>query len=322
VSASNWPYVSWATPFIVSADTPRQPVTLIGGGSSYDPVTNPPLWHLDGLAQVFAKGVPIPPHFSLSTDGDHTAAILCPETGEYWEFYYAGKVPAGQPNAGSWYSVGGGAIKDTRRFHGGGFDETAYPGYSTDQWGTRASGIPLMAGVVTIDEIWSGRIPHIVAMSIPYPRLGWVAQPARRTDATASNTDQYAVGHGYHYRLNLTASQIAATGYSPITKLFLTAMAEFGVISVDRSGGRYGLYLEDGTDHAARHGGHSAFSEEIEGNPPIYRTSDTKNANGTWPGATSGSWTHFPNMWVSSSSQVQCSRRVLTWPARPSDGAY
>lgn len=318
VMGASGPRSAQAKPYVVTADTPRVPVTLIGYAAGWTPEASPPLEHLAGLATVFAQGVPIPEGFTATTDGDHTAAIMCPETGEYWDLYWIQQVPADQPNAGSWVAVGGGAIKDYRTWHGGGYDELAYPPYSTPAWGTRASGFPLLAGVMMYDELLNERVPHALAMSLPYPRLGWVAQPARRTDATANNGDQYAESYGYHYRLNMAESEIRGLGFTPLTTTALVAMAEFGFIPVDRGAAPlYGLYMDDGADHAVRHGGLSGWSQSIDGKPPIARATEDPNS-----AIISYSGSHFQNMWAPSADKLEVLRRYLVWPARDADGAY
>lgn len=306
----------WMRPFVVPDSTPRQPVTMLGYGPEFDPAVNPPLEHLSGLARVMAQGVPIPEHFGVSPDvgADKSTTIRVAETGEYFEFYYAGQVPDGEPNAGSWYTVGGAAIKDIRRFHGGGYDVTAYPPFSTAQWGTRASGLPHDAGMVTVDEMRAGVIPHAVAWFIPYPKLGWVGDSARRTDATAANTDRLAVSYGYHYRWNYSESEIRAMGLTPLATMLLIAMADYGFIPVDRTQS-YAPVMDDGFDWSHRHGGADPFTTEVEGVPPIYRSSDA-------PGAPLTPYQdHFTPLWLDP-ARLQVYRRVLTWPARSADNAY
>ena len=57
------------------------------------------------------------------------------------------------------------------------FSSDAWPG-AEPWWGATATGLPLLGGLITIDELERGRIDHALAMAIPDARAGVWAQPA------------------------------------------------------------------------------------------------------------------------------------------------
>jgi hypothetical protein len=67
------------------------------------------------------------------------------------------------------------------------------------KFGTAASGIPLLAGMLTIEELQRGVIDHIVGVGIPEPLAGRWSFPAQRTDGESSG--KFSIPEGAIFRL-------------------------------------------------------------------------------------------------------------------------
>jgi hypothetical protein len=121
------------------------------------------------------------------------------------------------------------------------FTGTSWPGART-YWGATATGFPLIAGLIRMDELARGRIDHALAISIPGARAGVFAWPAQRTDGTLVSDD--ALPEGAHLRLD-PALDIAALRLPAPTRAIAVAAQRYGLIVRDRTARTTALYAED-----------------------------------------------------------------------------
>lgn len=102
----------------------------------------------------------------------------------------------------------------------------------------RGSGLPLFAGLITPEEIRSGRIEHALAISIPGAAQRRYVQPASRTDGTGSIR---SVPEGTRLRLRkgseklLTHTFVRNGTERDNARTIITALERYGAIVVDRS---------------------------------------------------------------------------------------
>lgn len=102
----------------------------------------------------------------------------------------------------------------------------------------RGSGLPLFAGLITPEEIRSGRIEHALAISIPGAAQRHYVQPASRTDGTGSLR---SVPEGARLRLRpgsekrLTRTFVRNGTERDTARTIITALERYGAIVVDRS---------------------------------------------------------------------------------------
>lgn len=101
----------------------------------------------------------------------------------------------------------------------------------------RASGIPLTAGLIRLDEVKAGKIDHALAIAYPRPRTGKFVSPAANalpeTDTRPANHFGLPVGA----RIQLDpAYDIENTRLSPAAKTVARALQEYGAIIVDEAG--------------------------------------------------------------------------------------
>ncbi|MFH1356187.1 MAG: hypothetical protein ABII18_03550 [bacterium] len=123
----------------------------------------------------------------------------------------------------------------------------------------RASGVPLLAGMIMPEDVAADSIDHALGVSIPGPR-NTAADPFEPSSddyfypVSTTETDFYsthddALASGQRIRLKSTivdseGENIDEEDLAPITQMFLTAMRTYGAIVVDNAGG-FSFYAED-----------------------------------------------------------------------------
>ena len=123
----------------------------------------------------------------------------------------------------------------------------------------RATGVPLLAGLILPEDIANGEITHALAVAIPglrnlssdpsEPLSSDYFYPTTTTETDFYNTNPYALAAGQRLRLRTTLVDevgipIDENELAPITRLFLAALRTYGAIVVDNAGG-FSFYAED-----------------------------------------------------------------------------
>ena len=102
----------------------------------------------------------------------------------------------------------------------------------------RGSGLPLFAGLITPEEVDSGRIDHALAISVPGAAQRRYVQPASRTDGTGGPS---SLPEGARLRLRrgagklLTRTFIRNGAERKTAETIIAALERYGAIVVDRS---------------------------------------------------------------------------------------
>jgi hypothetical protein len=120
------------------------------------------------------------------------------------------------------------------------------PGYFTYpiDWGTAATSLSLLGGMMRISDLRAGHIDHALAISIPEARKYVYASPAQRTDGKLDSPD--AIPEGTRFRLD-PKLDLAKLGLPPLTRMIADAAQRYGLIVRDQSGS-VALYAEQNTD--------------------------------------------------------------------------
>jgi len=124
----------------------------------------------------------------------------------------------------------------------------------------RATGTPLLAGLILPEDVAQGAIGHALAFALPGPRNTNLADPyepiasdyfypAATTATDFYSTDPKALAAGQRIRLksqivDQEGNVIDETGLKPITRMFLAALRNYGAYLVDGAGG-FSFYAED-----------------------------------------------------------------------------
>lgn len=213
---------SYSTPiYTVSGSQKRVPVSLHTENTSLS---------ARDLTKVFRAGVPIPSDARPAPGTDRDLVIWQPSSDTMWELWVAERKGAG------WSADWGGRMLHVSRNPG-------YFTYPTD-WGTAATSLPLLGGMMRISDLRAGHIDHALAISIPEARKYIYASPAQRTDGKLDSAD--AIPEGTRFRLD-PKLDIAKLGLPPLTRMIAEAAQRYGLIVRDQSGA-VAMYAEQNTD--------------------------------------------------------------------------
>lgn len=194
----------------VPADQPKVGVVL----DTYKPA----------LQADFAQ-VPIPPNALASVGTDGHLVINQPSTDTMWEFWraYLGA-------DGKWHARWGGKMSNV----------SSNPGYFDNPYGATATSLPLVGGLLTIEDQRQGVVDHAVAFAMPGPRDTYV-WPAQRGDGDSSSTS--AIPEGTRFRLPADLD-VDAMNLSPEATMITKAIQKYGLVLRDKAGSVV-LYGED-----------------------------------------------------------------------------
>ena len=134
----------YAPPIFIAG--PDEPTVRIKAERADDPS-----WFFEPFQEQIAD-VPLPAGFAPSPGSDGEAIIYQPSSGRYWELWRAEKTGRQVENSA------GTTVDEWRAAWGGRIDDLgSNPGYfvgspGSPKFGTTATGLPLLAGIMTIEE--------------------------------------------------------------------------------------------------------------------------------------------------------------------------
>jgi len=215
----------YAPPIFIAG--PDEPTVRIKAERADDPS-----WSFDPFQEQLA-GVPLPENFAPSPGTDGEAIIYQPSSGRYWEFWRAEKTGRQIENSA------GVAVDEWRAAWGGRIDDLgSNPGYfsappGSPRFGTTATGLPLLAGLMTIEEQRAGIIRHPLHIALVETRRGVWMHPAQRSDGQVD--DDAAIPEGATFRLPLDLD-LDALALTPYCKMIARAVQEYGMTVRDKAG--------------------------------------------------------------------------------------
>ncbi len=185
------------------------------------------------------RRVPLPAtaHPAAGTDGE--LVVWQPSTERMWEFFQLVR------RAGAWLATFGGAMQAVSS-NPGAYGPEAWPG-AVAGWGASGSSLPIVGGLITLEDLKEGVINHALAMSVPRVRARIYASPARRTDGTSSSP--LALPEGAHLRLD-PRLDLASLHLRPLARMIALAAQRYGIFVRDSSPD-IGLYAQDPTPTGA-----------------------------------------------------------------------
>lgn len=214
--------------FIVGPDQPTVRVKWVDW--EHLGATFPPL-------QAQWMAVPVPEDFRASPGTDQEAVVYQPSTGHYWEFWLLRKTGAKTRN-----SAGREVEECGARWGGCIEDLSKSPGYfiPTPQgykFGTTATSLPFLAGLITIDDQLRGEIDHALHIVL-VDTLTWQywSHPAQRSDGyTTLDKIRYAIPEGATFRLppDLDLDKLVA---DPYARMIARAVQKYGMTVCDKGG--------------------------------------------------------------------------------------
>jgi hypothetical protein len=161
---------------------------------------------------------PIPDRAVPASGTDGSLTVYQAATDTMWDFWRARKAADG------WHACWGGRMDRV----------SASPGYFTNGFGTTATGLSSIGGVVGIREAKAGRIDHALTLQIPKPAV-WskVSWPAQRSDGHDTAPD--AIPEGTRLRLN-PKIDVAKLRLHPVAAAIARAAQTYGFIVTDKAG--------------------------------------------------------------------------------------
>ena len=207
-------------------NTTRWSVPVYTVGADVQPVRV----HLDNYKPQLERdfqAVPVPPDAVASNDRDQILALYQPATDTYWDFYRMHR------EADGWHATYGGKMTNA----------SSNPGYFADKYGASASGLPVLAGLMTIRELETLRIDHALALAVPTTAAGPPTWPAQRSDGRT--TGPSAIPEGTHFRIDPSVD-LTRLGLSPVGLAMARAAQRYGIIVRDGAS-NVTFYAEDPT---------------------------------------------------------------------------
>lgn len=226
--------------YMVSSD---QPTVRVKAERASDPQ-----WRFAPLQRQW-ESVPLPDTFRPSAGSDEEAIVYQPSTGQYWEFWGMEKsgrkaVNSSGRSVDEWRAAWGGKI-DNLAVNPGYFPTTA-EGY---KFGTAATGLALLAGLITIAEQRQGVINHAIHIALPRTRRSVWAYPAQRTDG--EEADPEAIPQGATFRLPDSVN-VDEVDMDPYARMVARAAQKYGMVVRDTAGAVV-LYAENPLTTGAGH---------------------------------------------------------------------
>jgi hypothetical protein len=209
-----------------------------------------------GQGFEFPRRIPIPDGAIASppVDGDNHLCVIDRTQHMAWDMWWAR-----QDAAGRW-STGLGARTD---LSGSG---VAAPWYAVprelDAARARASGFPLVAGLILADEIKSGRIDHALVFAYNHCRSGFFIPPASTAQVTVPKTrNSFGIPMGGRIQLN-PRWDVERSGLSTSGKIIARALQEYGAYCGDYADGN--ILFADNSPEALRSWQGLLRPEELE----------------------------------------------------------
>jgi hypothetical protein len=190
-----------------------------------------PSYEDPALVQAWSA-VPIPRGAAPASCGDRNFAVLQRQPSgaiREWEFWEASKSASGK-----WTADWGGAMNNvlTDRGVASPLEWRGPTAHSTYGWNVTASGISMLAGVITNQDLESGKINHAVAMAVTSAAAHEWMWPAQRTDGYS--TDPAALPEGAHLRLSPRVN-VGALNAPPLVKMIARAAQRYGIVVRDQT---------------------------------------------------------------------------------------
>jgi hypothetical protein len=212
----------------------RQPAVRVHLDTSYAP-----------LARDFSR-VPVPRNARPASGGDHHLVVWQPSSNTMWEFWLMHR------SHGAWHARWGAKISHVTRSSG------IVPAPE----GATASGLPLVGGLMTIDDLRAGKIDHALAIGIPGVRKGTATWPADRTDGRIAGGRSIPMGTRFRLDPKVDVDKL---GLPPATAIIAKAAQRYGIIARDTSGSVnfYAQAPPSGQPHVYRPVFHGAYPNQL-----------------------------------------------------------
>lgn len=176
--------------------------------------------HLDKRLAEQWRGVPIPSYAEPSQDRDGEMTVYQLSTDTLWEFWKARQVD------GHWQACWGGGMPNVSKSDG------IWPRY----YGAVATGLPLLGGMISVDELRRGRIDHVMGIAlVQADHWNVFSWPANRSDGSNPTKIPNRIPEGLRFRLD-PSIDVDALHLHPVAKIIAKAAQTYGFVVWDKAG--------------------------------------------------------------------------------------
>jgi hypothetical protein len=189
--------------------------------------------------QTAFDAVPLPSAALPSSGSDAELTVWQPSSDRLWEFWGM------KHEADGWNARWGGAMEHVSQSQGY-FSPSSWPGAQYN-WGATATSLPLVGGLITLQDLRRGEIDHALALALPVTRAGTWSWPAQRSDGIASSPT--AIAQGTRFRLDPSVD-VTSLRLPPLVQMMALAAQRYGIVVRDTSG-VVDFYGEDPTPTGA-----------------------------------------------------------------------
>lgn len=250
------PYGEYSTGiYWVDATTPKKPVFLPSKPGSTNDL-------------ILQKGVPIPPTFQAATGTDGHACVIDVSADieyNFWQLKW-------NPSLSRWESSDAGIIPNVSTDDGRLelYNQSTKTGWNC----ATATHLPLFGGTITLPELAAGVIPHALRIAITRARKDSGVWPAQTSDGDYTGLNAISEGQRFRFPANITID----TNWTPLTKMLVTAIRDYGLVVTDKSSGNV-LFVEDPTQY----GKTGAVLDQYMGGRNLWDIVGSVSADGEFP---------------------------------------
>jgi hypothetical protein len=224
------------------------------------PTTSPCLWTFtvtpaSAPLQARFNSVLVPCFFLPSQGVDGEAVVLDATNNKTTEFFQAR-----WDNALGWLATWGGSDVNANFVQSpfGAAYGRAWARPNGVPYGTQASGIAFVPGVIRVSELQAGVIPHAVQISARWSCSTWKA-PATRTDTLAGNNPATrCLQYGQLFKL---PQNVNISGLPPFPRMIAQAAKTYGIVVTDQTLGTVTFRAEN-------------WKRKVGAPPPSWGTTD------------------------------------------------
>lgn len=182
--------------------------------------------YVDSVRRQLAH-VPLPADAEPAAGTDAALVVWQPSTDNYWETWKTRRLN------GQWQACWGGHLAHASHTNG----------TFRNPYGSTATGIALLGGLMRISELERGEVNHVIDISLPQTRQGVFSWPATHDDGLTDSPD--AIPEGLRFRLD-PSLDLSTLHLSPLALTVARTLQRYGMVVRDKSGG-VTFYGEDPT---------------------------------------------------------------------------
>lgn len=190
-----------------------------------EPLVRVHLANSDPALQRAFDAVPLPAQARPAAGSDSQLTVWQPSSDRLWEFWRLAR------SGEAWQARWGGAMQHVSS-NPGVFTSAAWPG-ANRHWGSTSTSLPLLGGLITLEDLRRGHVEHALALGFPMIERGVARWPAQRTDGAAEGP--LAIPAGTRFRLD-PRLRLTELNLPPLVRMLAQAAQRYGIVVRDTSG--------------------------------------------------------------------------------------